>query len=100
MVEPNVASAFAMPPAPVDLSGQGFPEADFRIERRGTSRCRISLLSTRARRWFEENFLRDIPAPNAREIETNLDGANAFIRKARLDGFRTEYVGPLSKSYF
>ncbi len=73
-------------------------DADFRVERREARNWRISLLSARASHWFEANFAGVGQHP--RVLETNLAGANAFIRKARVDGFRTEYIGPLARSYF
>lgn len=58
----------------------------------------ISLLSARASHWFEGKFARG--SEDSRVLETDLAGANAFIRKARIDGYRTEYIGPIARSYF
>lgn len=81
----------------VELSEPASFDADFRVERMEARNCRISLLSSRASHWFDANFPR---SQHPRVLETNLAGANAFIRKARVDGFRTEYIGPLARSYF
>jgi len=82
----------------VQLNEPTSPDADFRVERKEARNWRISLLSERASHWFETNFARG--SQDARVLETNLAGANAFIRRARVDGFRTEYIGPLARSYF
>ncbi|AUX78820.1 hypothetical protein [Sinorhizobium fredii] len=82
----------------VELTDQGSPAADFRIERKEAQKWRISLLSLRASPWFEINFSRS--TRDGHVFETGLAGANAFIRKARMDGFRIEYIGPLARSYF
>nr|WP_245262768.1 hypothetical protein [Ensifer sp. BR816] len=83
----------------MELTDQGSPAAaDFRIERKEARKWRISLLSLRARRWFEINFVRS--TQDGHVFETGLAGANALIRKARMDGFRIEYIGPLARSYF
>ncbi|MCA1408333.1 hypothetical protein I6F26_30485 [Ensifer sp. IC3342] len=74
------------------------PDPDFRVEKKQERSWRISLLSPRARHWFEANFAE--ASREARVLETNLAGANAFIRKARNFGFTTEYIGPIAKSYF
>lgn len=94
MVEPNAASMLAT----LGIEQWTSAEADFRVERKEARNWRISVLSARASNWFEANF--STQAQEARVIETNLAGANAFIRKARIDGFRTEYIGPIGKSYF
>lgn len=82
----------------IELSEPASADADFRVERKEARNWRISLLSARASYWFEANFAGGTQHP--RVLETNLAGANAFIRKARVDGFRTEYIGPLARSYF
>lgn len=82
----------------VELSEPASSDADFRVERKEAQNWRICLLSARASHWFEANFAGG--SQNARILETNLAGANAFIRKARTHGFRTEYIGPLARSYF
>jgi hypothetical protein len=82
----------------VKLTEPASAEADFRVERKEARNWQISLLSARASHWFDANFARGSQHPHV--FETNLAGANAFIRKARLDGFRTEYIGPLARSYF
>ncbi|NVD42815.1 hypothetical protein HT585_28480 [Ensifer sp. HO-A22] len=87
--------------APANIAEPNEPtpaDADFRVERQQARNWRISLLSTRASHWFEVNFAES--NQSARVLETNLAGANAFIRKARMDGFRTEYIGPFDRSYF
>ncbi|PLU71545.1 hypothetical protein BMJ20_09745 [Sinorhizobium medicae] len=53
-------------------------DADFRVERKEARSWRISLLSERASHWFEANF--DRGGQDARVFETDLVGANAFIR--------------------
>ncbi|THK36318.1 hypothetical protein EHS39_20150 [Ensifer sp. MPMI2T] len=83
---------------PANWNNPTTPDADFRVERQEERSWRVSLLSTRASYWFEANF--GVGSAGANVLETNLAGANAFIRKARSDGFRTEYVGPNAKSYF
>lgn len=82
----------------VEPSEPASADADFRVERQEVRNWRISLLSARARHWFDANFARG--SRDDRVFETNLAGANAFIRKARVDGFRTEYIGPIARSYF
>lgn len=82
----------------VELSESTSADADFRVERKEARNWRISLLSERGSHWFEANFARG--GQDAAVFETDLAGANAFIRKARLDGFRTEYIGPLARSHF
>lgn len=81
-----------------ELTDQGSPVADFRIERKEARKWRISLLSARASRWLESNFARSIQEGHV--FETGLAEANALIRKARVEGFRVEYIGPLARSYF
>ena len=82
----------------VKLSEPASLDADFRVERKEARNWRISLLSARASHWFDANFA--LGSQHPRVLETNLAGANAFIHKARVDGFRTEYIGPLARSYF
>lgn len=81
-----------------ELSEPASADADFRVERKEARDWRISLLSARASDWFDANFAGD--GKDARVLETNLAGANDFIRKARVGGFRTEYIGPFARSYF
>ncbi|OHV78454.1 hypothetical protein [Ensifer sp. LCM 4579] len=81
-----------------ELADRAALGADFRVERKEAQIWRISLLAPRARHWFEASFAKG--SQITQEFETNLAGANAFIRKARVAGFRTEYIGPLSRSYF
>ncbi|WP_085034703.1 hypothetical protein [Ensifer aridi] len=82
----------------VELTDAASAAADFRIERKEARKWRISVLSRRASQWFETNFVRNTQEGQA--FETGLAEANAFIRKARMDGFRVEYIGPLARSFF
>lgn len=100
MAESNATSVPTAQPSSTKLDNPASPDADFRIERKEARNWQIILLSRRASHWFEANFTKDTQARGARVLETNLAGANAFIRKARVDGFRTEYIGPIAKSYF
>ncbi|OAP44030.1 hypothetical protein [Sinorhizobium americanum] len=85
-------------PDTLELPEQSSPAADFRIQRKEAQKWRISLLSPRAIRWFETNFVGSTQEGHV--FEAGLAEANAFIQKARMDGFKVEYVGPLARSYF
>lgn len=100
MVEPIAPSILTRQQNAAEMNIQVSAAADFRVEKKDRRNWRISLLSARARHWFEANLAKNHAARSACVIETNLAGANDFIHKARTDGFRTEYIGPIGKSYF
>lgn len=81
MARADRAFAPAMASIP-ELSDPASAGADFRVEKKEARNWRISLLSLRAGPWFDAKFARG--KPNTRAIETNLAGANDFIREARI----------------
>ncbi|ACP21977.1 conserved hypothetical protein (plasmid) [Sinorhizobium fredii NGR234] len=81
------------------FSTQFTTAADFRIQKKAERIWEISALSDRALKWLNTEYRPDSPVRND-AFRTCLTGANRFMRNARDEGYRIEYVGPLSVSYF
>ena len=96
MAEDNTTSMLT----PHEIKQLSSLDSDFSVERKEAGRWKIRLLSARGGHWFEASFARGAQTSDEYVLETNLAGANAFIHKARVAGFRTEYIGPIAKSYF
>ena len=72
---------------------------DFRIKKTSGPVWEIKALSQTAATWLRSNF--DGPAGfGSNEIRTDLAGANRFLRKARGQCYRIEYIGPHSVNIF
>jgi hypothetical protein len=87
-------------PLRVNDSRQRCIEApDFRIKKTAGNLFEIKALSRIAATWLRSNF--DGPAGlGDNDIRTDLAGANRFMRKARDQCYRIEYIGPHSVNIF
>jgi len=65
---------------------------DFRLIKEANGRCSLSALSCRGRTWLR--FESGLTA--GEQTFLSLSEANVFLRKARKQELRTEYVGPVS----
>jgi hypothetical protein len=72
---------------------------DFRIKKIAGHLWEIMALSQSAASWLRSNF--DGPAGSGNDnIRTDLAGANRFMREARGQYYRIEYIGPHSTNVF
>lgn len=63
---------------------------DFRLQKQDEGGWQVRVVSTRGSYWLRANHLE--LCDQGKRID--LSAANAFLRAARKDGFKTEYVGP------
>ncbi len=76
-----------------DAHAFGELHTDFSIQRVGFQRWEIEIRSSRGNSWARAaNYLQ--PEQSDGVIRTDLNGANEFLRTARLKGLRCEYFGP------
>ncbi|MBX4927688.1 hypothetical protein [Rhizobium binae] len=85
----------ANPRAPVSRYGDksGIADGrvpDFRLQKSDDGDWQVLVISVRGSYWLRANHI-ELCDDGKR---MNLSGANAFLREARRDGFKTEYVGP------
>lgn len=63
---------------------------DFRLQKPDEGGWQVRVVSTRGSNWLRANHVE--LCDQGKRID--LSHANAFLREARKDGFKTEYVGP------
>ncbi|AHG50147.1 hypothetical protein RLEG12_00670 (plasmid) [Rhizobium leguminosarum bv. trifolii CB782] len=63
---------------------------DFRLQKRDEGGWEVRVVSTRGSYWLRANHVE--LCGQGKQID--LSAANAFLRAARKDGLKTEYVGP------
>jgi hypothetical protein len=91
-IHPNTNSETAQQDAaePV-LSAQ---VADFRLNRLEAGGWKLHVVTTRASYWLHANHTHLCET----DFTFDLEGANAFLRSARKDGLKTEYIGPVGRA--
>ncbi|MGO6939851.1 hypothetical protein [Rhizobium leguminosarum] len=71
----------------------GIPDGkvpDFRLQKQDEGGWQVRVVSTRGSYWLRANHLELCD----QETRIDLSHANAFLREARKNGFKTEYIGP------
>ena len=82
-----------------DFREECVEHSDFRIKKTAGPLWEIRALSQATATWLRSNF--EGPAGfGDNEIRTDLAGANRFMRKARGQCYRIEYIGPLGVNIF
>lgn len=90
-------------PAGGELSaGAGRPVAyhqacDFALDRTAVDQWKISIRSPRADAWVREKLCQPLSYCLGGSIIVDVLSANRFIKSARAQGFRIEFVGPRGK---
>jgi hypothetical protein len=71
----------------------GIPDGkvpDFRLQKHDEGGWQVGVVSTRGSYWLRANHLELCD----QETRIDLSHANSFLREARKNGFKTEYIGP------
>ncbi|MCW1413440.1 hypothetical protein OLZ32_35260 [Rhizobium sp. 1AS11] len=89
------ATRAATPQATKNLSAgnPGIPDGkvlDFRLQKQDEGGWQVRIVSTRGSYWLRANHLELCD----QETRIDLSHANSFLREARKNGFKTEYIGP------
>ena len=73
---------------------------DFKVSRIRERDWEIVALSKQGMIWAKANFAVEAFAAGEPALHTSLTGANDFLRKARANGYRTQYAGPSLTTIF
>ena len=87
-------------PAALACSGCNVEDLDFRLSRIKDRDWEIVPLSKQGLLWSKANFEPNFQSADEPVIRTNLAGANAFLRRTRALGYRSEYIGPSMTTIF
>lgn len=82
------------------LAGAGCPDrhdCDFTLDRTTVDQWQISIRSPRADAWVREELCQPFGYCLGGSIIVDVLSADRFIKRARGQGFRTEFVGPGGK---
>ncbi|MDK1489755.1 hypothetical protein QN219_06740 [Sinorhizobium sp. 7-81] len=95
----SIHARTATPSPRTHSSPQFTAGTDFRIQKKTEGMWEIAALSDRALKWLKTEHRPD-SVLREETFGTDLGGANLFIRNARDQGYRIEYVGPLCVNFF
>jgi hypothetical protein len=74
--------------------------ADYKLVKRADGRWEICSLSPRGYEWVRSRMNEPLQPGTDTTIAVNLFEANRFLKEARANGFKTEFVGLNGLDYF
>lgn len=82
-------------PAARDQRREAEPFLDFRATPVDNGAWQIAILSPKAQQWVRKHPKAAVLSRQGNAIRTDIRGLNLVLCEARIEGLRTQYVGPL-----